>query len=365
MEKSMDFSEGISLIKEAHSDSIAILEKWRELIEKPGEVTLSIKYGDGAAREITIPTIREAINRYLGGVFEQITLTDGTNTVTVRLNESGNVELVQANGSPSGISVKNLTVSSIRGTDTVLPIYGNVSFRSGTISNGTVERLEADGGVIYNGTFKGETHIEGATTITGTATIRNANVTSLSTGRMVYRKQVIQWAKEGIIDAQILSPGSTDTWTGSEAALQRAGIYETPTWCDCMYVPGPIGESNSYVKIYWGNTGSIPITYGGSTSIPTPYMALWPYKRYEKVGSAYRIRWLPLNTMDGRISCIRTGTVSYPVNSFPASVQETRSNGTITVTINDTQRLVSYRCRRIIAKYFTDSGNIINRLYPM
>lgn len=66
MGKSADFSEGIKLIREAHADAVAILEKWRELIDAPGEITLTIKDADGEPRTITLPSIREAINRYLG-----------------------------------------------------------------------------------------------------------------------------------------------------------------------------------------------------------------------------------------------------------------------------------------------------------
>lgn len=127
MGQSADFSESIKIIQEAHADAVAILEKWRDMLEAQGEIVFSIRNSDGSTAEITLPTIREAINRYLGGVFDQITLTDGNTTVIVRLDADGNVELVNADGFPANLIVGHIAASSITGANGQLYIRGSVN----------------------------------------------------------------------------------------------------------------------------------------------------------------------------------------------------------------------------------------------
>lgn len=366
MGQSTDFSEGISLIREAHSDATAILEKWRDLIEAPGEISLVVKYADGGTREIVLPTIREAINRYLGGTFEQITLTDGTDKVNIRLNDLGEVELVPEYGTtPANLVATSLATSRIVGKNGNLSIVGNVSISGGIISSANIRDLTAYGGQIYGAEFKGSTLISGGARIEGNATIRNASVKSLNMGVVKYRKQVLKWGVVGTMDSSQIGPTANGLWTGNVSALERAGIYSEPTWSDCLYAPNGMITTSNTIQVYWGESGSIPLySILGNANFNATFMAMWPYKMYEAVSGGYRIRWLPLDDQIHRITYMRTAGTNA---TLPISIHENSTGTGVNVKLA-TERLFSgYGCKRLIAEVETETGtgyeNKYHRLY--
>lgn len=366
MGQSTDFSEGISLIREAHSDATAILEKWRDLIEAPGEISLVVKYADGGTREIVLPTIREAINRYLGGTFEQITLTDGTDKVIIRLNGLGEVELVHEDETtPANLVAANLATSRIVGKNGNLSIAGNVNITGGVVNSANIRDLTAYGGQIYGAEFKGSTLISGGARIEGNATIRNASVKNLNMGVVKYRKQVLKWGVVGTMDASQTGPTSNGLWTGDVSVLEHAGIYSEPTWSDCLYAPNGMITTNNTIQVYWGESGSIPLySLLGGADLNSTFMAMWPYKMYEAVSGGYRIRWLPLDDQIHRITYMRTAG-SYAM--LPVSIQETSSGTGVNVKLAMERSFNGYGCKRLIAEVETETGagyeNKYHRLY--
>lgn len=319
MGQSMDFSEGIRVIREAHSDSVAVLEKWRDLIEANGEVTLTLKMEDGTSADITLPSIREAINRYLGGMFEQIILTHGTSSVIIRMNDHGQIEMVDGadEARAANVIVGNIAASRIIGTDGILPIDGNVVILGGSIQNAAIQSLTAGTGQIRGATFSGEITISGSTQITGTLSVRHVSTATLDTGKMIYRKQVMKFKVEGRReDAAYDSNG--DIFTGDVRILENAGIYSEPTWADCTYRPANF-TTDKKIHIYWGETGDTKLMPPVGAVVHTPgeavdeyafyadYACIWPYKMYEAVDGGYRIRWLPFAAVKGRIHYVRAG----------------------------------------------------------
>lgn len=357
MGQSADFSESIKIIQEAHADAVAILKKWRDMLEAQGEIVFSIRNGDGSTAEITFPTIRETINRYLGGVFDQITLTDGNTTVIVRLDANGNIELVNANGYPANLIVGSLAASSITGVNGELNIRGNVNLDYAVISNGEVRDLSVYGAQINGAVFRGSTLITGGTRITGNATIRNVTIQNLDAGTIRYRKQVLQWGMESYVDSSIDGPVSNGLWTGDVSILERAGIKSEPTWSDCIYIPELFSPSSNKVNIYWGtpDEGEILVTdaMDGGTEFFTTIMAMWPYKMYEAVNGGYRIRWLPLNDQGHRIMYARSGDMSAQVGHFsptiPVKITDASTLTGRVVTLISRRPVTSYECRRFIA----------------
>lgn len=357
MGQSADFSESIKIIQEAHADAVAILKKWRDMLEVPGEIVFSIRNSDGSTAEIILPTIREAINRYLGGVFNQITLTDGSTTVIVRLDTNGNVELVNGDGFPANLIVGKLAASTISGANGELYVRGNVNLDYAVISNGNVRDLSVYGAQINGAVFRGSVFITGGTRITRNAIIRNATIQNLDAGTVRYRKQVLQWGIESYVDSSIEGPVSSGLWTGDVSILERAGIKPEPTWSDCIYIPELLSESSNKVNIYWGtpDDGEILITdsMGGGTEFSTMIMAMWPYKMYEAVNGGYRIRWLPLNDQGHRIMYARSGDMSVQAGHsspiIPVKITDASALTGRTVTLVSRRAVASYECRRFIA----------------
>ncbi len=357
MGQSADFSESIKIIQEAHADAVAILEKWRDMLEAQGEIVFSIRNSDGSTAEITLPTIREAINRYLGGVFDQITLTDGNTTVIVRLDANGNVELVNGDGYPANLIVGHIAASSITGATGQLYIRGSVNLANAVISNGQVRDLSVYGAQINGAVFSGPALITGGTRITGNATIRNATIQNLDAGTVRYRKQVLRWGMESHVDSTIEGPVSGGLWTGDVSVLERAGIKSEPTWSDCIYIPELFNSSSNKVNIYWGtpDEGETPVTdvMGGGTDFSTTIMAMWPYKMYEAVNGGFRIRWLPLDDQAHRIMYARSGDMSaqagYSSPVIPVKITDASTATGRTVTLMARRMVASYECRRFIA----------------
>lgn len=351
MGKSMDFSEGIKLIRAAHGDAAAILAKWRELLEAPGEVTLSMKNADGTVDTIQMPSIRECINRYLGGVFEQVTLTDnGVPKIIIRLNDSGEVELVDTSDAPVNLIAKYLATSKIISPSGTLPISGEVQMSKGSIENGTIQALDVSGGRIGGATFGGTAKFSGATQINGTLSVKRVATESLYIGSARIGKQVVDWAVEGIVSSALNGPTSGGLWTGDPAVLEAAGIFPEPTWSDCTYVPDILAVTSNYLNVYWGEPGAsgamVQVNQGSYTFTPA-YVAMWPYKMYEAVQGGYRIRWLPLNEQAGNIHYARSGTASY--------LTATTIVETVTPTLTDVQLRTSrmvhpYSCDRFMAR---------------
>lgn len=359
MGKSMDFSEGIKIIREAHEDASAILAKWRDLIAAPGELTLTVKNPDGTTSDIILPTIREAINRYLGGIFEQITLTDGSSTVVVRLNESGEVELVQGDGSPANLIAGNIEASRIVGPAGGLPIAGNVRFLEGSIENATIQSLRATAGNISKATFTGTTILSGSSRIEGSLTVKKIDAESISIGQIQYRKQIISFEVEGVRSDSLKSPTNGDIWTGDVSILEAAGIYAEPTWCDCTNTPESITGTENKIHIYWDtpDIGDIPIAgLDGGYDFDASYMAAWPYKMYEPVDGGYRIRWLPLNDQVGRIHYARTGNAAKAVAADHIEVISTATG--IDVQIVSETPVSNYSCRRFMADYMEEQQSL-------
>lgn len=370
MGKSTDFSEGIHLIRAAHSDAAAVLAKWRDLIESPGEVTLSLKMEDGTTQETTLPSIREAINRYLGGVFEQITLSNGMSTVTIRLNADGYVEMVLPDGSYAGIAAGDVIATQIIGANGTLPIIGDVILQNGKIQTATIQSLKVDSGSIKNAAFSGEVSISGNCSVSGEFSIKKLSADTLSAGSISCGKQVMKFAVEGIRDAS-LNKSDGDIFTGDVSVLEAAGIKSEPTWADCMYSPEGLHATVNTIHVYWGlpESGDILLMNPNGTHDFSPEgAAIWPYKMYEKVDGGYRIRWLPLEDSIGRIHFARTGPGSSH-GALPSRIEEVVTASGTEVRIAQWSPLVAYSCPRYMAAFESkiSSGAAIstNLLYRM
>lgn len=375
MGQSKDFSEGIKIIQEAHADALGILKMWRDFIEAPGEITVTVRNPDKITSEVTLPTIREAINRYLGGVFDQITLAHKGKTVVIRLDAAGNVELIDGDGTRANLAAGTLVASRISGADGKLLLDGNVNFENASISKGYVQNLSVSAATISDATFRGDVSVSGGTSITGDAFIHNATVQNLSTGTARYRKQVMQWGIEGTVDNEISGPASGGLWKGDVEVLEKAGIFSEPTWSDCIYVPETLAATMNTVNIYWGTPeeGLIPIqdALHVTTDLSTRIMALWPYKMYEKVDDGYRIRWLPLQDQHLRVMYARSGDMTVQEGQqglmLPLVVRDIVSPTGREVTLRGRKLLASYECRRFIAdtEIAESAGATVttNRLY--
>jgi len=362
MGKSTDYSESIKLIREAHGDAVAILEKWRELIGANGEVTLTIKHGNGTEEAVTLPSIREAISRYLSGTFEEITLTDGTHTVVIGVNDNGEAVIRNPDGSAANLVVANITASQIGPrTGDGIAILGTTTLSGGTAQNMSIQSLRAHSCQILGAEFKGNTIITGNARIEGTAYIRNAEVQNLNATTVKYHKQVLKWGVTGIVDAQLLTSVSGGLWVGDPAVLERAGIFPEPTWTDCIYIPDPWETTDLEVVVYLDDqySGAVPIVNEFRTVTPY-YAAMWPYKMYEPVDGGYRIRWLPLDDQEGRIVYYRTGdTAAAGIGATVTmcdDLQVISALTGITANVHSERPLDPYACRRFIAMKTTETG---------
>lgn len=370
MGKSADFSEGIRLIRAAHSDAAAVLAKWRDLIESPGEVTLSLKMEDGTTQETTLPSIREAITRYLGGAFEQITLSNGMSAVTIRLNADGHVEMVLPDGRYAGIAAGDVIAAQIIGANGTLPIIGDVILQNGKIQTATIQSLKVGSGSIKNAAFSGEVSISGNCSVSGEFSIRRLSADALSAGSISCGKQVMKFAVEGIRDAS-LNRSDGDIFTGDVSVLEAAGIRSEPTWADCMYSPEGLHAAANTIHVYWGlpGFGDIPLmNFNGTYDFSPEGAAIWPYKMYEKVDGGYRIRWLPLEDSIGRIHFARTGPGSSH-GALPSRIEEAVTASGPEARIAQWSPLVAYSCPRYMAAFESriSSGAAIstNLLYRM
>lgn len=360
MGKSIDFSEGIRLINAAHSDSVAILQKWKDLIDAPGEVTLHIK---GVAEPVTLPSIREAISRYLGGTFAKITLNDGANSVTISLDESGKVILENADSTPANFSAANIAASRISPkTGTGISIIGNTTLSGGTVAEANIRSLSAYSCEIYGANFPGSVVISGSATITGSAYMRNATVERLNMGVVKYRKQVLKWGVEAIVDEELNGHVSGGIWAGDPAILERAGIFPEPTWVDCIYVPHAFAAADT-IGVYFGESGDVLINNQGMQFQPC-YAAMWPYKMYEQVEGGYRIRWLPLEGMEGRVTYLRSADIGSGIGTVvPALCTHLRVGRTGSTTTADARDWImpsAYACRRRLADIDTETVSGVN-----
>lgn len=362
MGKSTDYSEGIKLIREAHGDAVAILEKWRELIDTNGEVTLTIKHGDGTEETVTLPSIREAISRYLVGTFEELTLTDGTHTIIIGVNDNGDAVIRNPDGSAANLIAANITASQIGPrTGDGIAVLGTTTLSGGTAQNMSIQTLRARSCQILGSEFKGNTIITGGARIEGTAYIRNAEVQNLNAATVKYHKQVLKWGVTGIVDAQLLTSVNDGLWVGDPAVLRRAGIFPEPTWTDCIYIPDPWESTNLEVVVHLGDqySGTVPIVNESRTITPY-YAAMWPYKMYEPVEGGYRIRWLPLDDHEGRVVYYRTGDTAAagagPTVTMCDDLQVISALTGITANVHSERSLDPYACRRFIAMKTTETG---------
>ena len=356
MGKSADFSSGINIIRKAHGDAIAILEKWRELIEAPGEVVLNVKEPNGTITEVRLPSIRAAINQYLGGVFSQITLSKDDHKIILRVTDNGDVEMVNPDESHANLIIENLVATRISGVGSTLPIVGDVDIQGGVIQNADIQILNASGGEIRGAVFNGATAISGTTTISGDLIVNRISANTLSAEKAVYRKQVVRFGIEGLCTSALNGPTNGDIWTGDPAILEAAGIYPEPRWSDCTYMPEPLTNSAGTIHIYWGDASNTPIMlYGptGGTDFSAPFMVAWPYKMYEAVDGGYRIRWLPLNDAIGRIHYGRVGKGGNAVEvTCVDEISTATGNEARVVTMYSLQR---YSCVRFMAGIETEA----------
>lgn len=371
MGRSMDFSEGIRIIREAHADSEALLSKWRELIEAAGEVTINLKNPDGTISSVTLPTIREAINRYLGGVFAQITLVDEHgDSVIVRLNENGEIAPVLRDGTPASMCVRDIIASSITGKNGTLTLIGDVLFSGGSIKNAAITQLGAANCRISKSVFAGMTTISGSSLVEGSLSAKRVTTDSLNIGRVRYRKQVVRFGVEGIRSQDLSGPTNGDIWTGDVSVLEAAGIFPEPTWADCTNTAESISGSEGKIHIYWGTPDEGDVKVAGSSGgydINATFMAEWPYKMYEKVDGGYRIRWLPLDDQIGKIHYVRVGNSTS--GSAIENVAVTSSSAGVSVQIGYASPVKAYSCRRYMADLdveWTEFRTVVNhRLYKV
>lgn len=355
MGKSADFSEGIKLIREAHADAVTILAKWRELIEAPGEVTLNVRDADGVAYTVSMPSIREAINRYLGGIFSQLTLTDGNDSVIIRMNGSGEIEMIKPNLTRANLISGYVTASRLEGVNGTLPIRGRVLLTGGSIQNATITSLNAGTSRITNATLTGTTTISGTTRIQGALTVKSVTTNTVNMGKIEYRKQVVKFGVEGLRTGTLDASANGDIWTGDVRVLEAAGIYSEPTWADCTYTPESIipAPSGNHIHIYWDTPESGDLMLrgasGSSYNFTPNFVATWPYKMYEKVDGGYRIRWLPLDDQIGRIHYARTGD-SGNTGIVPISIYDVSTPAGREVQVQTLRMLKTYQCTRFMAE---------------
>ena len=354
MGKSADFSEGIKLIREAHADAVAILAKWRELIEAPGEVTLNLRDAEGVEYTVTMPSIREAINRYLGSIFSQLTLTDENDSVIIRMNDRGEIEMVQPDETRANLIAGYVAASRLEGVNGTLPISGRVALWDGSIQNASIKSLDANASRIVNATLTGITTISGTTRIQGSLTVKSATMNTLNMGKIEYRKQVVKFGVKGLRTSALDASTNGDIWTGDVSVLEAAGIYSEPTWSDCTYTPAAIIPplSGNLIHIYWDTPeigGDLMLMNGTSSYDFTPnFVATWPYKMYEKVDGGYRIRWLPLNDQIGRIHYARTGN-SGGTGIVPIRIEDVSATTGREVYVQTQLALKTYQCSRFMA----------------
>ena len=355
MGKSADFSEGIKLIREAHADAVAILAKWRELIEAPGEVTLNLRDAEGVEYTVTMPSIREAINRYLGSIFSQLTLTDENDSVIIRMNDRGEIEMVQPDETRANLIAGYVAASRLEGVNGTLPISGRVALWDGSIQNASIKSLDANESRIVNATLTGTTTISGTTRIQGSLTVKSATMNTLNMGKIEYRKQVVKFGVKGLRTSALDASTNGDIWTGDVSVLEAAGIYSEPTWSDCTYTPESIitALNGNTIHIYWDTP-----EYGGDLKLMGPtssydfipnVVATWPYKMYEKVDGGYRIRWLPLNDQIGRIHYARTGN-SGGTGIVPIRIEDVSATTGREVYVQTQLALKTYQCSRFMAE---------------
>ena len=357
---SVDFSESIKLIREAHSDSVAILEKWRELLELSGELVLNVKGENGQVVPHTVPTIKEAIDRYLGGTFSRITLTDGTNSVILRLNPNGALELVNTDNSPANMIAMTIAANTIRGAQGDVRLEGNVYLQGGSVQNMELQEVSVGSARIYNAQFNGPLTVGGGAEIHDAA-IHNATVGDLEAGLVRYHKQVLRWSRVGTITNDLIGLSNDGLWEGPVAALTAAGIEATPTWSDCIYAP--TWGAGATIKVFWGETGDTEVLNAqGQSGISSLFAAMWPYKMYEKVGLLYRIRWLPFDGMEGRITYYRTQNV--PVY-YSIQVRRTEQGGVTPVRTMVQRQQTRYVCQRAMAEVEQIANGTDYRLYMM
>lgn len=356
MGKSADFSEGIKIIREAHADAVAILAKWRELIEAPGEVTLNLRDADGNEYTVSMPSIREAINRYLGGIFSQITLTDGNDSVIIRMNDNGEIEMIKPNRTRANLISGYVAASRIEGVTGTLPISGRVALMGGSIQNASINSLNANASRIVNATLTGTTTISGTTRIQGSLTVKSVTTHTLNMGKVEYRKQVVKFGVEGLKTSALDAATNGDIWTGDVSVLEAAGIYSEPTWADCTYTPESIitGLSPNHIHIYWdtpelGGDLRLMGAIGADYDFIPNFIATWPYKMYEQVEGGYRIRWLPLDDQIGRIHYARTGD-SGSSGIIPLKIDDVATPTGRTAQVRMMRMLQAYQCSRYIAE---------------
>lgn len=356
MGKSADFSEGIKIIREAHADAVAILAKWRELIEAPGEVTLNLRDADGNEYTVSMPSIREAINRYLGGIFSQITLTDGNDSVIIRMNDSGEIEMIKPNRTRANLISGYVAASRLQGVNGTLPISGSVALLGGSIQNASINSLNANASRIVNATLTGTTTISGTTRIQGSLTVKSVTTHTLNMGKVEYRKQVVKFGVEGLRTGNLDAATNGDIWTGDVSVLEAAGIYSEPTWADCTYTPESIitGLSTNHIHIYWdtpemGGDLQLMGAIGTSYDFIPNFIATWPYKMYEQVEGGYRIRWLPLDDQIGRIHYARTGD-SGSTGIIPLKIDDVSTPTGREVQVRMLRMLQTYQCSRFMAE---------------
>lgn len=356
MGKSADFSEGIKIIREAHADAVAILAKWRELIEAPGEVTLNLRDADGNEYTVSMPSIREAINRYLGGIFSQITLTDGNDSVIIRMNDNGEIEMIKPNRTRANLISGYVAASRIEGVTGTLPISGRVALMGGSIQNASINSLNANASGIVNATLTGTTTISGTTRIQGSLTVKSVTTHTLNMGKVEYRKQVVKFGVEGLKTSALDAATNGDIWTGDVSVLEAAGIYSEPTWADCTYTPESIitGLSPNHIHIYWdtpelGGDLQLMGAIGADYDFIPNFIATWPYKMYEQVEGGYRIRWLPLDDQIGRIHYARTGD-SGSSGIIPLKIDDVATPTGRTARVRKMRMLQAYQCSRYIAE---------------
>lgn len=356
MGKSADFSEGIKIIREAHADAVAILAKWRELIEAPGKVTLNLGDADGKEYTVSMPSIREAINRYLGGIFSQITLTDGNDSVIIRMNDSGEIEMIKPNRTRANLISGYVAASRLQGVNGTLPISGSVALLGGSIQNASINSLNANASRIVNATLTGTTTISGTTRIQGSLTVKSVTTHTLNMGKVEYRKQVVKFGVEGLRTGNLDASTNGDIWTGNVSVLEAAGIYSEPTWSDCTYTPESIitGLSSNNIHIYWdtpemGGDLKLMGAIGTSYDFISNFIATWPYKMYEQVEGGYRIRWLPLDDQIGRIHYARTGD-SGSTGIIPLKIDDVSTPTGREVQVRMLRMLQTYQCSRFMAE---------------
>ncbi|MDO5829403.1 MAG: hypothetical protein Q4Q25_04550, partial [Methanocorpusculum sp.] len=232
-----DFSNAVAKIREAHADANAILRKWRDLVESDLPVVMKLKDSAGVPYEITMPSIKAAIDRYLANTFSSLKLTSNYGDVSFRLNDDGDIVVEDSNGALADVLVNRIVTNTIAPAGATLNLIGTVTINSGNLNSCMMSNATVNNAIIKSASFTGTTTISGNTTITGNVSGLTGSASSLTTDFLSVGKQTIQWVRPGEItnnyETRIDSNGNYTGGAAELEAMRFSATMDINNYCDC------------------------------------------------------------------------------------------------------------------------------------